>query len=223
MIVILSVIHVLPNLSAWSFSVANNSQQSMVTSLVPTTAIDPSIPSTNPSNNIVASTALVFPIPSKGTVYYVQPRTMFTSTTNCSIHEASTNFPQRHYLHTSKFAYFATTFCTRHHNASPCTTFYFAKKEHLPEWSLAQFNGDTFQWHEWFSDFESAIDSYPLTDDAKLTYLMTLATGKTKTTIAKIAYCATMYKDPVKTLEQMFGQPKSVVSAYLDKLRIFYK
>ena len=112
MIVILLVIHVLPNLSSWSFPVANNSQQSMVTSLVPTTVIDPSIPSTNPSNNIVASTALVFPIPSKGTVYYVQPTTMFTSTTNCSIHEASTNFPQRHYLHTSKFAYFATTFCT---------------------------------------------------------------------------------------------------------------
>ena len=58
----------------------------------------------------------------------------------------------------------------------------------------------------------------PLTDDVKLTYLKTLVSGKAKTTIAEFAYSGTMYKDALKTLEQTFGQPQTVVSAYLDEL-----
>ena len=92
------------------------------------------------------------------------------------------------------------------------------KKDHLPEWKLAQFNGDPLQWHEWFGQLKSAIDSSPLSDDVKLTYLKTLVTGKAKTAIAEFAYCGTMYKDALKTLERKFGQPQAVVSAYLDKL-----
>ena len=95
------------------------------------------------------------------------------------------------------------------------------KKDHLPEWRLVQFNGDPLQWHEWFGQFKSAIDSSSLTDDVKLTYLKRLVTGKAKTAIAEFAYCGTMYKDALKTLERNFGQPQAVVSAYLDKLANF--
>ena len=52
----------------------------------------------------------------------------------------------------------------------------------------------------------------------KLTYLKTLVSGKAKTAIAEFAYCGAMYKDALKTLERKFGQPQTVVSAYLDKL-----
>ena len=52
-----------------------------------------------------------------------------------------------------------------------------SRKDHLPEWKLAQFNGDPLQWHEWFGQFQSAIDSAPLTDDVKLTYLKTVGLG----------------------------------------------
>ena len=68
------------------------------------------------------------------------------------------------------------------------------------------------------SPFKSAIDSAPLTDDVKLTYLKRLESGKAKTTIAEFTYCGTMYKDALKTLERKFGQPQAVASAYLDKL-----
>ena len=63
-----------------------------------------------------------------------------------------------------------------------------AKKDHLPEWKLAQFNGDHLQWLEWFGQFKSAIDSSPLTDDVNLTYLKTLVTGKAKTAIAEFEF-----------------------------------
>ena len=93
-----------------------------------------------------------------------------------------------------------------------------SKKDHLPEWKLAQYSGDPLQWYEWFGQFKSAIDSAPLTGDVKLTYLKTLVSGKAKTAIAEVAYCGAMYKDVLKTLERKFGQPQTVVNAYLDKL-----
>ena len=77
------------------------------------------------------------------------------------------------------------------------------------------------QWHEWIGQFRSAIDSAPLSNDVKLTYLKTLVTGKAKAAIVEFAYCGTMYQDALKTLERKFGQPQAVVSAHLDKLNSF--
>ena len=93
-----------------------------------------------------------------------------------------------------------------------------SKKDHLPEWKQAQYSRDPLQRHEWFGQFKSAIDSAPSTDDVKLTYLKTLVSGKAKTAIFEFAYCGAMYKDALKTLERKFGQPQTVVGAYLDKL-----
>ena len=95
------------------------------------------------------------------------------------------------------------------------------RNDPLPEWKLAEFNGDPLQWHEWYGQFKSAIDSQSLTDDVKLTYLKTLVTGKAKIAIAEFAYCGLMYKDALRTLERKFGQPQAVVSAHLEKLSSF--
>ena len=84
-----------------------------------------------------------------------------------------------------------------------------AEKDHLPERKIAEFNGDPLQWQEWFGQFKSAIDSFPLTDDVKLTFLKTLVTGKAKTANAEFAYCGTMYKDALKTLEGKLGQSQA--------------
>ena len=91
----------------------------------------------------------------------------------------------------------------------------------LPEWKLSQYNGDPLQWHEWYGQFKSAIDSQSLTDDVKLTYLKTLVTGKAKTAIAEFAYCGAMSNDALRILEHKFGQPQAVVNAHLDKLSSF--
>ena len=95
------------------------------------------------------------------------------------------------------------------------------KNDPLPEWKLAQYNGDPLQWHECYGQFKRAIDSQSLTDDVKLTYLKTLVTGKAKIAIAEFAYCGLMYKDALRTLEREFGRPQAVVSAHLDKLSNF--
>ena len=95
------------------------------------------------------------------------------------------------------------------------------KNDPLPEWKLAQYNGVPLQWHEWYGQFKSAIDSQSLPDDVKLTYLKTLVTGKAKIAIAEFAYCGLMYKDALRTLERKFGQLQAIVSAHLDKLSNF--
>ena len=209
---------VLPNLSAWSFPVVKTAQHSRVTSVAPLPTA--TLPTTTPANISALSTAPVFPISSGGTVFHVQPTAMVASTASCSAPQTSTTFPSV----TAPSFVPASSFTLDQPSVNSFTMQDLAhflsstKKDHLPEWKLAQFNGDPLQLHEWFGQFKSAIDSSPLTDDVKLTYLKTLVTGKAKTAIAEFAYCGTMYKEALKTLERKFGQPLTVVSAYLDKL-----
>ena len=91
-------------------------------------------------------------------------------------------------------------------------------EDHLAEWKLAQFDGNPLNWHEWFGQFKSTVNSAVLTDDTKLTYIKTLVTGKAKTTIAEFSYSGVMYKDALATLQRKFGQPDAIVGAHLDKL-----
>ena len=95
------------------------------------------------------------------------------------------------------------------------------RKDHLPEWKLAQFDGNPLNWHEWLDQFKSTVDSAVLTDDKKLKYLKPLVTGKAKTAIAEFSYIGVMYKDTLATLQRKFGQPHAIVGAHLDKLNIF--
>ena len=94
------------------------------------------------------------------------------------------------------------------------------RNDPLPKWKLFQYNGDLLQWHEWYGQFKSAIDSQSLTDDAKLIYLKNLVTGKAKTKIDEFAYSGAVYKDALKTIKCKLGQPQAPVNAHLDKLSI---
>ena len=94
-----------------------------------------------------------------------------------------------------------------------------SRKDHLPEWKLAQFDGNPLHWHEWFGQFRSTVDSAVLTNYTKLTFLKTLVTGKAKTAIAEFSYSGVMYKDALATLQRKFGQPHTIVGEHLDKLK----
>ena len=93
-----------------------------------------------------------------------------------------------------------------------------SRKDNLPEWKLIQFDGNPLNWHKWFGQFKYTVDSAVLTDDTKLTKLVT---GKEKTAIAEFSYSGVMYKDALATLQRKFGQPHAIVGAHLDKLNTF--
>ena len=162
------------------------------------------------------------PITAGGTVCYVSPSTVTTPFVYSTAAQQTTSLSP-----TAAIFVPAGTLTTMQPSTTGFTIQDLAlllastKKDHLPEWKLAQYNGDPIQWHEWFSQFKSALDSAPLTDDVKLTYLKTLVTGKAKTAIAELGYCGTMYRDALKTLERKFGKPQAVVTAYLEKLANF--
>ena len=211
--------HILSNLSAWTFPNPTVTTAPIVTTIPPLT--QPTAPTFMPLAHAPTYAAPTAPVTTGGTVHYVPSATVTTPivystaqpTTSLSP-TAATFVPSG----TSTTMQPSTTGFTIQDLALLLAS---TKKDHLPEWKLAQYNGDPIQWHEWFGQFKSAIDSPPLTDDVKLTYLKTLVFGKAKTAIAEFAYCGTMYRDTLKTLERKFGQPQAVVTAYLDKLASF--
>ena len=96
-----------------------------------------------------------------------------------------------------------------------------SRKDHLPEWKLTQFDGKPLNWHEWFGQLKSTVDSAVLTDDTKLTYLKTLITGKAKTATAEFSYSVVMYKDALASWQWKFVQAHAIVGAHLGKLNTF--
>ena len=94
-----------------------------------------------------------------------------------------------------------------------------SRKDHLPEWKLTQFDGNPLNWHEWFGQFLSTVDSAILSDDEKLTYLKTLVVGKAKSAIAEYSYSGVLYKDALATLQRKLLH--AVVGSHLDKLSNF--
>ena len=216
--------HVIPNLSAWTFPAPSNLPT--VHATVPQPVRGPVTLTSTTTTPIVTTTGIftpVVPIQSGGTTFYCNPLATTFPTTTLPIRQttaAAANFP-------------VSTFPTTVQSTVPPSTLTpvavqdlaqlltAAKKDHLPEWKLEQYSGDPLQWHEWIGQFRSAIDSAPLSNDVKLTYLKTLVTGKAKAAIVEFAYCGTMYQDALKTLERKFGQPQAVVSAHLDKLNSF--
>ena len=216
--------HVIPNLSAWTFPAPSSFPT--VHATVPQPVRGPVTLTSTTTTPIVTTTGIftpVVPIQSGGTTFYCNPLATTFPTTTLPIQQttaAAANFP-------------VSTFPTTVQSTVPPSTLTpvavqdlaqlltAAKKDHLPEWKLEQYSGDPLQWHEWIGQFRSAIDSAPLSNDVKLTYLKTLVTGKAKAAIVEFAYCGTMYQDALKTLERKFGQPQAVVSAHLDKLNSF--
>ena len=214
------VSHILPNLSAWTFpSVTSNPSTQVSTALPPNQPIQVTTTSTLLGSTPVPSVPTI-PVACRGTVYYVPPPVITTPAVVGTSTQPSSWLPS---------ANAASVFPVQANTVPPTSSACFTlpeiaqllastKKDHLPEWKLSQYNGDPVQWHEWFGQFKSAIDSASLSDDVKLTYLKTLVTGKAKVAIAEFAYCGAMYKDALKTLERKFGQPQAVGTAYLDKL-----
>ena len=212
--------HILPNLSTWTFPNPTVTTAPIATT-IPTTA-QPTAPTFMALTHTPNCATSTVPVTAGGTVYYVSPSAVTTPIVYSTSAQQTTSLSPT-----------AATFVPAGTSTTmqPSTTGFTiqdlalllasTKKDHLPEWKLAQYNGDPIQRYEWFGQFKSAIDSAPLTDDVKLTYLKTLVTGKAKTAIDEFAYCGTMYRHALKTLERKFGQPQAVVTAYLEKLANF--
>ena len=150
---LMPVNHILFNLSAWTFPTPT-----VTTAPIPTTIPSPTQP-TAPTFMPFAHTPTyappTVPVTAGGTVYYVPPTTVTTQIVYNTVAQPTTSLSPT-----------AATFLPAGTSTTmqPSTTgfkiqdlaFLLAstKKDHLPEWKLAQYNGDPIQWHEWFGQFK---------------------------------------------------------------------
>ena len=214
------VSHVVPNMSAWTIPTAINNSSTQSSPRLPSSQLIQVTTTNVTSNSAPALPVIVMPVTCRGTVYYVPPPVLATPAVAGTTTQPSSWLPSA-----SAAPFVPPSLTTAPPTSSASLTLpevaqllVSTKKDHLPEWKLSQYSADPLQWHEWFGQFKSAIDSAPLSDDVKLTYLKTLVAGKAKVAIAEFAYCGAMYKDALKTLERKFGQAQAVVTAYLDKV-----
>ena len=184
-----TIVNYTPNLASWNFSIA---PQTALTQKPVTTA------ATSTNAPTIATTYV--PVPQGGIVYPSLPvsSNSFTgAVTNSNLAHLQTCVPPQS-MQTSQQG--LNTHLTIKDLAELLTI---SRKDPLPEWKLDKYDGNPLNWHEWYGQFRSAVDSTQLSQDVKLTYLKTLVTGKAKTAIANFAYCGAMYTEALKTLEKI--------------------
>ena len=146
--------HVLP---AWSFPTTGCSVPNLALSQFAPQGLSRA-PSTNSDNN--TTVPQVAPVTSGGTVYYLNP----SSGPNLVVGAISINASSKAPISIGGPAVVPTvSIATTRTKPTAFTVQDLAKllassKNHLPEWKLAQYKGDSVQWQEWFGQFKSAND-----------------------------------------------------------------
>ena len=163
--------HILPNLSSWTFPSVTSNLPSLVSTVLP-----PNQPiQVTPTSTLLGSTPLpltpVMPVTGRETVYFVPPPLITTPAVVGASTQPSSWLPS-----SIAASFIPPPVTTVPPTSSTCFTLpevaqllASTMKDHLTEWKLSQYNGEPVQWHEWFAQFKSAIDSASLSDDVKLT------------------------------------------------------
>ena len=141
--------HLLPNLSAWTFAIGPSNPH---VSTTPVTTNHTVTPIVFPATSVATTTSPIIPVTAGGTVYYINPTSMATVSAPNSAPVPST-FPT---IPSTATQIAPPTFITAPEPATNSFTvrdlaqlLALSKRDHLPEWKLAQYSGDPLQWHEW--------------------------------------------------------------------------
>ena len=89
----------------------------------------------------------------------------------------------------------------------------------LPSLELRHFNGNTFEWMEFWDSFSAAVhDQQGLSDIQKFTYLKSLLEGSAAASISDLTLTSANYGEAITTLEERFGKKEVLVSAHMSGL-----
>ena len=137
----------LPNLLAWTFPTGPSNPHVTAT---PVTTNHNVIPTVLPTTSVATTTSPIIPVTAGGTVYYINPTSMATVSA-----PKSTPIPSTFPAIPSATQLAPPTFITAPQPATSSFTVQdlaqllaSSKRDHLPEWKLAQYSGDPLQWHE---------------------------------------------------------------------------
>lgn len=81
----------------------------------------------------------------------------------------------------------------------------------LPKLELASFDGRPTDFEFFMQSFEAAVDSKPLSNIAKMQYLLSMLTGAAKNSIAGYPVTNDSYPEVMATLKRRFGDPEVII------------
>ena len=94
-----------------------------------------------------------------------------------------------------------------------------AAKPRLPKLSLPKFKGDVTKWNSFWDSFKSAIhQNDQISTIDKFNYLNSLLEGNAARTIQGLQLTSSNYNAAVEMLQERFGKPQIIVSAYMDEI-----
>lgn len=88
----------------------------------------------------------------------------------------------------------------------------------LPKLSLPEFDGNILEWHQYWDQFRSNIDSKNLSDVDKLSYLKASLKGDAKRTIEGLETTNRNYNIALTTLKERYGKSSYLIDAHYSTL-----
>eukprot|EP00794_Sanderia_malayensis_P008645 gene8645-biopygen6924 len=88
----------------------------------------------------------------------------------------------------------------------------------LPDLQITKFQGTHLDWVRFWNIFQAQIDSAPMSETAKFSYLKELVTPKVRITIDKLPVTSEGYAKAKKILEQRYGDPAEVTNAHIQQI-----
>eukprot|EP00794_Sanderia_malayensis_P018541 gene18541-biopygen15622 len=88
----------------------------------------------------------------------------------------------------------------------------------LPDLQITKFQGTHLDWVRFWNIFQTQIDSAPMSETAKLSYLKELVTPKVRITIDKLPVTSEGYAKAKEILEQRYGDPAEVTNAHIQQI-----
>ena len=89
----------------------------------------------------------------------------------------------------------------------------------LSELELPVFKGQALKWQGFWDQFNVAIhQNESLSDIIKFNYLKRFLTGKALASISGLALSSVNYKEAIDTLNKRYGNPKVLITAYMETL-----
>ena len=104
-------------------------------------------------------------------------------------------------------------------NPIPSTTTTPARTVSLPKLKLPLFNGDCTAWREFWDIFDEAVNTQPLADTAKFSYLLSSLTGEAKKAVAGLSLSTANYKVAVDILRKKYAREDVLTNTLYRQLR----
>ena len=93
----------------------------------------------------------------------------------------------------------------------------------LPQLHVETFNGDPMKWIKWYSNVKATINQSAMSSAEKMVDLQSLLRDEAKALVDGCSCKSDLYAAALSRLQEISGNSKRVVTAFLDKLSHYFR